>query len=223
MVAILGHRGASAHAVENTIEAFVLAMERGAHGVELDVQLSADGEVVVFHDETLDRLAETASGPLRDRAWSELRRVPLRDGAAIPRLEDVLRALPPESIVNVELKSFGNVSADRQLCEAVARVVHGRSMTVCSSFSVDIVRSLVASGMPEPTLITEDPGRTTRPDFLAALGARGVHLWDGIAQEGLIGELLAADLTVGVWTVNDLERRRELTELGAGRIITDSP
>lgn len=222
MVAILGHRGASAHAIENTLDAFVLALDRGADGVELDVQLSADGEVVVFHDELLDRLAVGVSGGVGERPWSALETVELRGGAAIPRLADVLGALPERAIVNIEIKSFGEAETDRRLCAAVAEVVGRRSHVVCSSFSVEVVETLIALGLPEPTLVVDEPSRAAVP-FVRALGATGVHLSDRIVTPQLVRGLLGAGLVVGVWTVNDRRRRGVLTELGVARIITDDP
>lgn len=221
--AVLGHRGASALAVENTLDAFTLALERGADGVELDVQLSADGEVVVFHDQDLDRLAVDQTGPVAARTWNELAAVRLRDATSIPRLGDVFEALPARAIVNVELKSFGDASADRRLCQAVAPIVAGRARVIVSSFSVDIVRQLVAAELPEPTLIVEGPAPHATPEGLAALGASGLHLWDRLVEPGAVDALLHAGLAVGVWTVNDRERRGALVDLGVTRIITDEP
>lgn len=226
--AILGHRGASALALENTLEAFALALDRGADGVELDVQLSADGEVVVFHDRELDRLVLGESGPVRARTWKELSAMRLGDGAngdgaSIPRLHDVLEALPAHGIVNVELKSFGDPKHDLVLCEKVAPLVAGRERLVLSSFSLEIVRRLVADGLPEPTLIIEQPRDEAQPGALADLGVRGLHLWDGLVEPGAVEALLGDGLAVGVWTVNDLERRRALVDLGVTRIITDDP
>ena len=64
-VKIFAHRGASAYAPENTLEAFRLAMEQGADGIEIDVQLTKDNELVVIHDETVDRVS-SAKGAVRD-------------------------------------------------------------------------------------------------------------------------------------------------------------
>src|SRR5215470_9529657 len=107
---ILGHRGASADAPENTLPAFRLALEQGADGVELDARLCRSGEVVVFHDERLERLTG-ATGRVADTSWADLARLEVRAGSAgaapgrIPRLSDVLAVLPRTAFVNVELKS----------------------------------------------------------------------------------------------------------------------
>ena len=72
-VKIFAHRGASAYAPENTLEAFRLAMEQGADGIEIDVQLTKDNELVVIHDETVDRVSN-AKGAVRDYTLEELKR-----------------------------------------------------------------------------------------------------------------------------------------------------
>lgn len=73
MTEIFAHRGASGYAPENTLEAFRLAMEQGADGIELDVHLTKDGEVVVIHDETLDRTSD-GQGKVRDYTLEELKK-----------------------------------------------------------------------------------------------------------------------------------------------------
>src|SRR5262249_21653225 len=109
-VRILGHRGASSDAPENTLPAFRLALEQGADGVELDVRLCGSGEVVVFPDGRRERLTR-AAGRVADTPWSVLSGLEVRAGppgapaGRIPLLAEVLEALPRSSFVNVELKS----------------------------------------------------------------------------------------------------------------------
>jgi glycerophosphoryl diester phosphodiesterase len=109
-VRILGHRGASSDAPENTLVAFQLALDQGADGVELDARLCGSGEVVVFHDPRLVRLTG-ATGRVADLPWSALARLEVRAGPAgarpgrIPLLSEVLEALPRTAFINVELKS----------------------------------------------------------------------------------------------------------------------
>jgi len=109
-VRILGHRGASSDAPENTLAAFLLALAQGADGVELDARLCRSGEVVVFHDERLERLTG-APGRVADTSWADLSRLEVRSGpsgatpARVPLLSEVLEALPRTAFINVELKS----------------------------------------------------------------------------------------------------------------------
>lgn len=105
---VLGHRGASADFPENTVRAFQEALRQGADGVELDVMRCGSGEVVVIHDDDLARVAGGAAGSavrVRSAPLAALRAFDLGGGERVPTLAEVLEALGPEALVNVELKS----------------------------------------------------------------------------------------------------------------------
>ena len=108
---VFAHRGASQYAPENTLEAFRLAMEQGAEGIELDVHLSADGELVVIHDEELERTTN-GQGLVKDHTLAQLQalradnHMPGFEAARIPALRQVLELVRPSSMqVNIELKT----------------------------------------------------------------------------------------------------------------------
>jgi glycerophosphoryl diester phosphodiesterase len=108
---VWGHRGAMDFAPQNTLPSFRIAEEQGADGVELDVQLTKDGVLVVFHDARVDDLTD-GRGPLDSYTWSDLRRLDAGShfdrswrGTPIPTLEEVLASLDPRTTVNVELKT----------------------------------------------------------------------------------------------------------------------
>lgn len=111
MTKIFAHRGASGYAPENTLEAFKLAADMGADGVELDVQLTRDGQVVVCHDEKIDRTSDH-KGLVCDYTLAELKSFnfnnhnPEYPHAQIPTLEEVLNLLEPTGLeVNIEMKT----------------------------------------------------------------------------------------------------------------------
>lgn len=108
---VWGHRGAMDFAPQNTLESFVLAQEQGADGVELDVQLTKDGVLVVFHDAWVDDLTD-GKGPLANLPWAVVRKLDAGShlgrgwaGARIPTLEEVLSTLDSRMTVNIELKT----------------------------------------------------------------------------------------------------------------------
>lgn len=120
---IVAHRGAAVKAPENTLPAFELARRLGADGVELDVQATADGEVIVFHDMTLDRTTD-GTGPVFATPWATVEQLdagawfdPRHAGTPVPRLADVLALTGLE--LEIELKGFGAAFLDRVL-ETVA-------------------------------------------------------------------------------------------------------
>ena len=107
---IWGHRGASGYAPENTLPAFQLAADMGADGVELDIQETKDGVIVVCHDETVDRTSNGA-GWLKDYTFEELRKLDFSygnaayEGTKIPTMEEVFELLGPTGLtINIELR-----------------------------------------------------------------------------------------------------------------------
>src|SRR5512138_3415358 len=162
---VLGHRGASADAPENTLAAFRLAVAQGADGVELDVWRCATGEVVVAHDEDARRVAGvdiripdaplSALRALDVGAWKGAR----FRGERIPLLAEVLEALP-RALVNVELKSRGG--RDLGLAHAVAEDVHrarAEARVVVSSFDWRLVAAFRLASPDVPTGLLFDGTR----------------------------------------------------------------
>ncbi len=128
---IIAHRGASAFAPENTLAAFRLAVELGADGIELDAKLSADGEVMVIHDQTVDRTTG-GHGAVRELSLAQLKQLDgghFKDvqytGEPIPTLDEVFTEVGPRTLINVELTNY--VSPLDALPDLVADLVihHG--------------------------------------------------------------------------------------------------
>ena len=108
---IWAHRGASAYAPENTLEAFELAIRQGAHGIELDVHLSADGELIVAHDEAVDRVSD-GTGMIGRMTLPQLKALdfsrlhPQYSPARVPTLGEVFESIRPTALsINVEVKT----------------------------------------------------------------------------------------------------------------------
>jgi len=139
---VIAHRGASVHAPENTLAAFNLAISQGAPVIELDVQLSADDEVVVFHDCSVSRTTD-GSGKIRQLTLKELKS--LHVGAAfgtsypnakIPTLNEIFNDLNPDIFLNIELKNL--TSPLDSLPSKVAKIVqssHDNNRVLISSFN----------------------------------------------------------------------------------------
>jgi glycerophosphoryl diester phosphodiesterase len=215
---ILGHRGAPREAPENTMRALRLAMERGADGVELDVQPSADGEGVVIHDPTLDRTTDH-TGPLAALPWASIAEA-RAGGEPVPRIgEAAAWAAEAGAFLNVEVKSRGAEDAS-------VRAVREAGMmerTVFSSFLPEIVRELGrVAPEAERYFLTERWDDEVRAG-VRALGVRGVCPHHSIATAALLAELREAGLGVVVWTVDDPERIAELVRAGVRAVITNLP
>jgi glycerophosphoryl diester phosphodiesterase len=229
---VLGHRGASAEAPENTLAAFRLAMAQGADGVELDVWRCASGEVVVAHDEDLARVAGV---PLRVEA-SPLATLRALDvgawkgeryrGERIPLLSEALEALPG-AVVNVELKSRGG--RDLSLAHAAAEVIWragAGGRVIVSSFDWRLLAAyrLASRDVATGLLFEATRGWQLRTFLgLRALRPAAVHPDRAVATDERVGRWAARGLAVNVWTVDDPAEAVRLARAGAAALITNVP
>ena len=233
MQMIYAHRGASGYAPENSLRAFELAADMGADGVELDVQLTKDGKLVVFHDEALGRVTE-GSGLLSEHTYEELLLFPLVRALGgtkedrIPLLSDVLALLRRRGLrVNIELKnSLNPYPGMEELCIRQVREAHMQESTLYSSFnhySLMRVKELDPNAhcgiLYEAALL--HPWR-----YAAAMGLDALHphfseplciAQDEVTQAHRLG------LEVNPWTVNDKDMLRLAVVKGCDRIISNYP
>jgi glycerophosphoryl diester phosphodiesterase len=154
----IAHRGyheRSDGRVENTLSAAEAAAAKD-FAIECDLQLTADGEAVVFHDDTLDRLTEAATGPVRMRTLAELKAMALRDTAdRIPTLAELLGAIADRVPLVAELKS--DWSGDRRLEARVASVLSTyRGRVAVMSFDPDSMRAIKRLAPDRPRGLTAD-------------------------------------------------------------------
>lgn len=221
---IIGHRGASAHETENTLAAFRRARRDGADGVELDVHLCRSGEVVVFHDDDLKRLAG------RPERVAELALAALREarvgGAPIPTLDETLEELGP-MIVNIELKC-GRLPP-RRLAPAVADRVRAHGLgprALVSSFNPLALAHLRAAAPEVPRALLfyskqSLPFRRAWPR--AALAPVALHPEHVLATAERVARWHVAGYAVNCWTVDDPDVMRRLDRAGVDGLITNDP
>ena len=218
-VDVIAHRGASAAAPENTIEAFELARELGADWVELDARRTADGAIVVHHD------AHLPDG----RAIVELAHAALP--APVCDLVDALDACQGMS-VNIEIKNSPG-DADFDATEAVAEFVvaevgrrqsHGQVLVSCfHRATIDRVRALDPD-IPTAFLhvFAEGSWDELAAD-VAAAGHTALHPWDHVVDQTYMDAAKAHGLVVNVWTVDDPDRMAQLVALGVDGLCTNVP
>jgi glycerophosphoryl diester phosphodiesterase len=226
---ILGHRGASARATENTVSAFERAARDGADGVELDVLCCRSGEVVVFHDDDLDRLAGRP-GRVAALPWSSLRRVSLLGGGGIPLLDEAFEACGPSLLVNVELKSGGIFDRDLpRLVEGVRaslRRCRTGERVIVSSFDPRAVALWQAAepGVPGALLFESGgPVALAKALTLPLLRPAAAHPEASICRPAWVERWHAVGYAVNTWTVDDPARLRALAAMGVDGIITNDP
>lgn len=211
---IVGHRGAAADAIENTLESLALAVAQGADMVELDVQLTADGQLVAFHDTTLERLAgspEIVEASTREQLQEQF--------DPLASLPEVLDALPSETPLNVELKC--READPERFVARLALDLDRRDRVLVSSFNWELL-ALVGCLLPEQPLAPI--GKLSAAELLLAadeLGAWSVHCHRRLAPEVLASE--SSGRPVLAYTVNDAAEAQRLLELGVAGLFTDAP
>lgn len=228
---IFAHRGASAHAPENTIAAFDLALAQGADAVELDVKLSSDGYVIVHHDDTVNRTTN-GQGRIKDLSLAELKKLDAGGsfsekftGEKIPTLEDVFEAVGKRTFINVELTNYK--TRRDALVETVCMLVKKHQMQKRVIFS-----SFFASNLSKArSYLPEVPrGLLALHGFLGAWArsfgfvfgkyqALHPHLNDMTQQE--VARVHRLNRRIHVWTVNKEEDMRRLFDWGVDGIFTD--
>jgi glycerophosphoryl diester phosphodiesterase len=222
------HQGAHVDgAGENTMASFEAAVTLGYRYLETDVHATADGVLVAFHDDHLDRLTDRR-GAIADLSWAEVRAARVRGRHEIPLLEDVLAAWP-DVRVNIDPKHDAAVdplvdligrtgSVDRVCIGAfsdvrLARVRSALGDRVCTSMGPRQVRRLVAASRGVPA------GR-----FSAACVQVPVrHGPVTLVNERFVAAAHRRGLQVHVWTINDAAEMRRLLDLGVDGIMTDRP
>lgn len=228
---LLAHRGASAAAPENTLAAFREAVRQGADGVELDVQRCASGELVVCHDETLERLAGRTWNVART-PWRKLQHaeVGTRLGYAeqhIPLLEEVFEALPDDFVVNVELKC--EALDDQGLAEEAGEWVtrSGRAnQVVFSSFNpLCLLRlSRAFPALRRGYLLDPDRSYLLHGEVIAsAVASFSLHPHHTRCTPARVKRWHQRGWKVATWTVDDVGEARRLQALGIDYLITNTP
>jgi glycerophosphoryl diester phosphodiesterase len=220
---VFAHRGGGALAPENTIEAFDNGLRLGADGLELDVRLSRDGDVVVHHDRTLDRTT-ALSGPIVDRPTVELTR------ANVPRLSDVLaRYHDVRIIIELKLNSVELAAA----AVAVVRQAGAVSRVCFGAFGRRVLRAVRAI---EPAVATSAAREEVRwalyrswcrwPVSRVAYDGYQIPEWAGrtrVVSPRFVSYAHRAGLGVQVWTVDREDDAWRLIEWGVDALITDRP
>ena len=231
-IRVIAHRGFSGRAPENTLVAIRRAIETGADMVEIDVTMTADGHVILLHDETLDRTTDGLGVPT-EMTLDEIQRLdagswfsPEFAGERIPTLTKALEMVKDRILINVEIKSEAVVHG---VVPQVAALINEHGMidqVVVSSFSPEALRLMKVT---DPAVVTASlfnkelhAGRDPL-EILQEVGARGYNISAKRVTEAVIERCHRHDIPVSVYTVNEPEEMRRLMEMGVDAVFTDSP
>ncbi|MCM3569925.1 glycerophosphodiester phosphodiesterase [Neobacillus mesonae] len=250
MTKIYGHRGAKGSYPENTLLSFKKAIDQGVDGLELDVHLTKDGEVVVIHDETLDRTTN-GIGEIRELTLEEIKQVSAGSPFAhlpdyheawelekVPTLQEVLELMAPyPTELNIELKTYAaSYKGIEEKVQSIVEKCGNDRKVVYSSFHLP---SLLRMKKVNPEahiawLLNEEISLPA--DYIETLDFEALHLNKKIILSKKVGHSIRKTLhedntmslkglyeQVRVWTVNDPDQIGRLLELQVNAIITDFP
>lgn len=228
---IWAHRGASGYAPENTLEAFQMAIDLQADGVELDVQFTKDRQLVVLHDERIDRTSN-GSGYVEDFTLEELKQLcfnrthPEFENAKIPTLQEVLELLRPMSMtINIELKT--GVRFYPGIEQAVIRLVEGMQMegrVIYSSFNHESVMRVQRLRPDAKVGLLYCDGINNVVQYAKSCKVDAIHpSLNNMKYPMLVEQCREQGIKLHVWTVNAGVDMKQMAEMGVDAIITNYP
>ncbi|MGI5850766.1 MAG: glycerophosphodiester phosphodiesterase [Clostridiales bacterium] len=231
MALIMAHRGASGYAPENTMAAFEKALEMGTEGIELDVHMTADGEIVVIHDHTVDRTSD-GKGMVGALTLEEIREFdfgswfdPKFKGQSIPTLRDVFELLEDwEGLLNIEVKS-GPIfypGIEEKLVDMVKRS-NFRGRIIFSSFNHYSLRDIKALDPAMEIGLLYMAGLVEPWKYARDLNAQALHpLYYNVVPE-LVAGCKENGIKLNPFTINEEKEMEMVMRAGVDGLITDYP
>ena len=230
---VLAHRGDMAHAPENTLPSFQMAVQKGADGVELDAKLTTDGHVIVIHDPTIDRTTD-GSGRVASSTLESIRKLDAGSwfsdafrGAQVPLLEEVFETVGRKKLINIELTNYSTPGDGlvQKVCELIRRHQVQDQILFSSFFAANLRKA--SRILPEiPCALLAMPG--LRGAWARSFGfmfgnyqALHPHISDADRQQ--VQRIHRLNRRVHVWTANSHEEVNQLREWNADGIFTDDP
>ena len=234
-IEIIAHRGYSGIAPENTIAAFKRAVDIGADQIELDVQMTKDGVILVFHDNTLSRITGH-SGKIKNFNYSEICMLDAGswyDNVAgsyngtfgdekIPKLSDVCEMLQDTGVgINLELKNIGNVQGFTENVVEIVKDYNMEDRVIFSSYNYTYLKEIKA--IDEELKVEFISDTANADDLLTNYPADYYNLKLSGIEEDAPEKLHAAGVKFYAWTLNDAESIRKAVDIGADGIVTNYP
>lgn len=232
MTLIIAHRGSAGTHPENTMEAFKAAEKFGADGIELDVHLTLDDQLVVIHDETIDRTTN-GSGNVRDFSLDELKKLKanyhykhfFKKASKIPSLREVFEWMEKNKLIcNIELKNnkFPYEGMEKKVIDLIKEFKF-ENRTIISSFNHDSLKNVkqIAANIETAPLYKN---LIYKPwEYAETIQASGIHPKFTVMTPSLISDTIKNNIAVRPYTVNKEREMKKLMELNCTAIITDFP
>lgn len=226
---VFAHRGYSAAKPENTLAAFDAARSCGAHGIELDIQMCSTGEVLVFHDWTVERMTD-GSGTVTEMSWRELAGLKIGEGERIPLLKEVFDLLGRDMYYDIEIKTRGRQPSGIE--QALSSMIETRNLServMVSSFNPYPLREFRRISRTVPTSVIYTNRSSDLPWYLRHGLGRRIAGANGLKPDhrqvnGLNMRLRRlTGRSVLPWTVDDPQEALRLIRLGCDGVITNEP
>lgn len=222
---IVGHRGAPAHAPENTMRSFRTALAMGCNALEFDVQQCASGEMVVIHDRELSRTTN-GSGAVATHDLAALKKLNAGEGETIPLLSEVLEEFKNKATLFIEIKSKTEAAAERLVEEIRAAVKAGwqQEKLIVISFHPQIL-GWVRARAPEIPLGLDYEEKTLEElkPAIAELRPEYLNPWIEIADEAAMQFARKNGMKVAVWTLQNSAEVARALKLGVDGMMADDP
>ena len=219
----IGHRGANGYLAENTLESIKHAINLGVNGIEIDVHVCATGELVVFHDFTVDRITN-GSGKISDLTISELKKLKVLNTFEIPTLHEVMEVVDRHLLLNIELKGKNTPKAISKFINYYVEQKGWKYRDILvSSFQQDLLISLRHINTMVMLGVLTDTDLDEALMLCRQIGAVSVHPDYTMLTKKDVERFQAQDYQVVTWTVNDEVTINRMRSYGVDGIISDFP
>ncbi len=222
-IQVIGHRGARGHLAENTLPSIDKALNLGVDGVEIDIFRCASGELIVFHDQTLEKLTN-ATGYIEQLDLDSIRKIEVLDGFTIPTLEEVMNLIDGRVTLNIELKGTQTAILTDSLLQAYFKQgTWTPDKILISSFNWKELQLFYQINTEVPiAVLTEDDPLDAIPVALS-LNAVAINPNHKSLNQFNVEKMKQAGFQILPWTVNQPEDIAAMIDLGVDGIITDFP
>lgn len=219
----IGHRGAKGYEPENSLISFQKALDMQVDGIELDVHLSADGHLMVVHDETIDRTTN-GKGLVSQFTLRELKLFTINDTHTIPTLEEVFELVNKDCFINIELKNYETAEKVVSIIEKYVSKKHWQfHHFLVSSFDWNALQQVRFLNSKIPLGVLTETNLDLAFSFAKFLKAESLHPYFHLLNPENILQIQKKGIQVFPWTVNEQEDILKMKALKVNGIITDYP
>ena len=223
MIRKIGHRGAKGYCAENTLISFQKALDLNVDGIELDVHVCATGELMVFHDFTLDRMTN-GSGEIHNFSLAELKKLRINEVFEIPTLEEVLNLIDKKCQVNIELKGHDTA---KPTVQAIVKYIKEYNWEmedfIVSSFQRDELFKVSQFNSKIPLAVLTQASVEQAIEWAEEFSAKYIHPHFSLLTKDNCIEANQKGFQINTWTVNDIIDIERLKKYKINGIISDFP